>query len=135
MYRKTVCLVILMLLLFAGTASAFQVVPMAYQYFRMGYVFMSVDLDGDIYMHGYTLAKQEVTRIDVNITLQQYKNGQWVDLWSGSSIRFGADYVDIDRVARNVPSGYYYRLRGEHYVNHNGVTEIDYSYTGAIYLD
>lgn len=135
MYKKTVCLVFLLLLLFAGTAAAIQVVPMAYQYFRSGFVFMSENYDGTLYLYGQTMAKQEVSRIEVTITLQQYKNGQWVNIASDSAVRFGASIVDIDRTARNVPRGYYYRLRGEHSVTHAGITETDISYTGAMYLD
>jgi hypothetical protein len=113
---------------------AFEVAPMAYQYFRSGFVFMSNEGNGSLYLYGETLAKQQVSKVEVTIYVQQLRNGTWVNIWSDSASRLGASSVNIDRIVI-VPGGYYYRLHGEHIVNHLGVIEKDYSYTGSTYVN
>ena len=134
MSRKVIALMVVLLLLSFGTAMAFEVVPMAYQYFRTGYVFISNEGNGTLFLSGETMAKQQVSVIEVTICLQQYKNGTWVDIWSDTATKLGASTVVINRSV-TVPRGYNYRLRGIHSVYHQGVSESDISYTGPTYVN
>ncbi|MBS4031604.1 MAG: hypothetical protein KGZ63_09315 [Clostridiales bacterium] len=78
-------------------------------------------------MSGETVAKQVVQSVNVVIYLQQYRNGQWVNIWSDKTTKFGSINATINKSVI-APRGYYYRLVGVHGVNHNGVYEMDISY-------
>lgn len=144
MNRKIIVLVVVMLLLSFGTAMAFEFEPvvdqqlefepMAYQYLRTGYVSLSNQGNLTFYLYGDTLAKQQVSSIEVTLILQQYKNGAWVNVWSENASRLNASSVSHERLV-SVPGGYHYRLYGIHNVFHNGVSETSHTYTGSVYIN
>lgn len=135
MYQKLIVLVVIVMLLSFGTAIAFEIEPMAFQFLRSG----TTDIgqgsgSGSVYLHGNTLAKQTVSRIEVTVVLQQFKNGAWVDIWSDSVVSQNASNATIDRLVP-VQRGFYYRVYGMHRVTHSGVTEILDTQTSSVYVN
>ena len=126
--RKVICL-LMVLLLSVGTASAFDVAPLAYQYFRTGHVSLS-NAGNFLVLNGETIAKHDVVMVKIEMYLQQYKNGSWEDVYHYVKSGFDNSYVS-GTATRVVPEGTY-RIRGVHTVFHEGLTESTSSYTGPV---
>ena len=118
--KKVVSLVVVVMLLSFSAALAAEIVPMARLYFLMGACKMGKPDNDTLYLNAYTLAKQQVSRVNVTIFLQAYINGTWVNVWSASQTAYGASKAEIDRFVK--PSkGYIYRLFAEHNVSSRGI--------------
>ena len=87
-------------------------------------------------IEGDTSTFGNVDSIEVELTLQQYKNGSWenIRIWSKSDEN--CDYVH-DENFYYVASGYYYRVYGYHEAFNVDPFELDYAdhFTGYIWVE
>lgn len=83
-----------------------------------------------------TVAKQSVNTIGVTIYLQRWnvQQGSWSDVaYLGNYTATNNSFV-LQILSAYVASGYHYRLRTVHYVNHNGVHDSGVNYSGPVYV-
>lgn len=84
---------------------------------------------------GFTESYSSVDTIAVQLFLQYWDGEKWVDEVNvGEFKNSNTTYVDgSDRFT--VSSGFYYRVRGVHYIINDGLTERVNSYTSFIYVN
>ena len=110
-----------------------EVEPKAYTYLTEGLGRLSYIGDGSFYLYGRTSASQNVSEIEIEITLQRWNGSVWVNLTTYSNVNYNSNRVTEARIL-TVPTGHYYRLFGKHTVRH-GITEVAFSYTSPIYAN
>ncbi|MBE3586174.1 MAG: hypothetical protein IMW94_08470 [Thermoanaerobacter sp.] len=91
---------------------------------------------GYIYITGFTQAYQNVDYIKVNLYLQRWNGSNWVNLGNWLFEDRNTSLVTGEK-GLQVATGYYYRVRGEHSLTNDGVTEPSKdaeSYSSAIYI-
>ena len=89
--------------------------------FNQGYIQLS-DLDGKAGIHGETLASVDADEVGLYLYLEQYNGNSFstYDYWK--TVEYNAS-MNIKGYTISVPQGYYYRLRGFHYVDADGIYE------------
>lgn len=89
---------------------------------------------GKINLTGYTRAYQTVDYIMVKLYLQRWNGSSWVDLGGWPFERYSASKAEGLK-GLEVLKGYYYRVRAEHSLSHNGTTESAKSYSDYYYVE
>lgn len=79
-----------------------------------------------------TEAKSNVNTIGGTVYLQKWTGSAWVNVGTGTTISGSNRSRFVGEVQKSVESGYYYRARVVHYVNHGSVHEQGESTTGSI---
>ena len=90
--------------------------------------------DGKINLTGYTRAYQDVDYIMVKLYLQRWNGSSWVDLEGWTFEEDNASKVEGLK-GLEVLKGYYYRVRAEHSLTHNGTTEPAKSFSDSYYVE
>ncbi|WP_143089075.1 DUF6147 family protein [Paenibacillus sp. UNC496MF] len=78
-----------------------------------------------------TIAKQTVASIGVNIYLEKWTGSEWVQIGS-STVSASNKMIMSGYAIFRITTGYYYRARTVHWVNHNGTYEQGERYTNTI---
>lgn len=97
-------------------------------YLNRGSTEISKASSSQILMNGKTTAYTNVQVIGVKMTLQRWTGTYW------TSVHVSSEYSipDFNLISANATAsastGYYYRVVGTHWINHNGVTEQGTSY-------
>ena len=89
---------------------------------------------GKINITGFTKAYQNVDYIMVRLYLQRWNGSSWVDLGSWPYERSNASKAE-GVMGLEVLKGYYYRVRADHRLTHNGTTESAKSYSASYYIN
>ncbi|NLM52632.1 MAG: hypothetical protein GX197_07430 [Firmicutes bacterium] len=107
MYKKVVCLVLLLMLCIFSVASAIEISPM-WTLINNVTNYFSIDSGGIATMIAYVHGKRDVQKIILSNFLQRYENNEWVTIKSWSSEHNG-DWAGWEK-RYAVVSGYTYRL-------------------------
>lgn len=91
------------------------------QVFLQGFIQLS-DLDGKAGVYGETLGRVDAEEVGLNLYLEKY-NGSSFDSYRYWKTTEYNTSMNIKGYTVSVPQGYYYRLRGYHYVDANGIYE------------
>jgi len=89
---------------------------------------------GKINLTGYTRAYQNVDYIMVKLYLQRWNGSSWVDLGGWTFEEYNASKVEGLK-GLEVLKGYYYRVRAEHKLIHDGTTEPAKSFSDSYYIE
>ena len=89
--------------------------------FYQGYIQLT-DHDGVAGVYGETLAAVDADEVGLNLYLEKYNGSSFntYDYWK--TIEYNEN-TNIKSYRVSVPQGYYYRLRGFHYVDADGIYE------------
>ncbi len=104
------------------------------QYLRDWNCSLTLSGGGNINLTGYTRAYQNVDYIMVKLYLQRWNGSTWVDLGGWPFEKYNASKAEGLK-GLNVLQGYYYRIRAEHSLTHNGTTESAKSYSDSYYVE
>jgi hypothetical protein len=86
-------------------------------------------------VNGYTESYSSVDTIGVKIYLQTWTDGMWADVaYVGEFKKTNASYTSGSG-EYPVTKGNYYRVKGVHYVNHDGNTEQVNYISSYVYID
>lgn len=86
-----------------------------------GYIRLS-NVDGKASVYGETLGNYLSDEICLELYLEKYNGTKFVSYDDWSYVEHNVYYVDASLTV-TVPKGYYYSLRGYHYVSDNGMFE------------
>ena len=86
-----------------------------------GYVRLS-NVDGRASIYGETLGIYKSDEIGLELYLEKYSGSNFFSYDDWSFVKQNVYYVDASFNV-SVPKGYYYRLRGYHYVKNDGLAE------------
>lgn len=79
-----------------------------------------------------TEAKSNVSTIGGTVYLQKWTGSAWVNVGAGTTISGSNKWYFSGQVQKSVESGYYYRARVVHFINHGGVYEQGETITATI---
>ncbi|MDF2924970.1 MAG: hypothetical protein K0R57_3884 [Paenibacillaceae bacterium] len=97
-------------------------------YLNTGSVTIGTAGNGDIAMNGSTFAYSVVQQVGVRLTLQRWSGSYWSSVYV-SSDKTSSNSVSVTlSTSSTALKGYYYRVVGTHWINHNGVNEQGTSY-------
>lgn len=86
-----------------------------------GYILLA-DQDGKAGVYGETLARVDADEVGLYLYLEKYNGSSYDSYRYWKTIEYN-DSMNIKSYTVSVPQGYYYRLRGFHYVDANGIYE------------
>lgn len=89
--------------------------------FVKGYIQLT-DLDGKAGIHGETLAAVDADEVGLYLYLEKYNGTSFDSYQYWKTVEYNAS-KNIKGYTISVPKGYYYRLRGYHYVDADGIFE------------
>ncbi|GIP31244.1 hypothetical protein [Paenibacillus sp. J2TS4] len=89
--------------------------------------------NGSIGFSGSTFATQIVSTIAIKLTLQMWTGQDWIDL-KENEFKANNDVTVYGADSRTSTSGYYYRVKGYHWVIQGTDFESGYSYSKTILL-
>ncbi|WP_169088574.1 hypothetical protein [Paenibacillus sp. PL91] len=70
-----------------------------------------------------TVAKQSVQKIGATVYLQKWTGTEWIDVGSATTLSGDNKSYFSNSVTKTTTSGYYFRTRTLHWINHSGVYE------------
>lgn len=86
---------------------------------------------GKIVISADTNAKSKTSTIGVSFVLQKWDGSTWSDVYSsGSSTKANTSYIIVSQ-EKSVSTGYYYRVKTQHWTINNGVKEQGERVTGS----
>ncbi len=106
-------------------------------YIKYGHCFIAKNSSTQVKVSGDTEAISMVDSIGVDLYLQQWNSsaGQWADVaFVGSFHTSNATYI-AGSADVNVPTGYYYRTRAEHWIIESGTKQQSDCYSSYILVN
>ncbi|CAM3636843.1 hypothetical protein [Marinicrinis lubricantis] len=103
-------------------------------YLDAGHVSLKDNGNQTFTIHVVTEAKQDVSAIGATVYLQKWTGTEWINR-SVKTVSTTNDWIFSGDLTANVESGYYYRVRVIHYVNHNGTYESGETVSGHLLAD
>lgn len=89
--------------------------------YLQGYILLS-DHDGKAGVYGETLARVDADEVGLYLYLEKYNGSGYDSYRYWKTVEYN-ESINIKSYTVSVPQGYYYRLRGFHYVDANGIYE------------
>lgn len=104
-------------------------------FLKLGNLTLGDNGDGTLAVGGFTHAHQVSEQLELNIILQQSKDGEgWMDVCSWDATRYN-DTLLMKGFTVLVPLKHYYRLRAIHLVSDGDVLEYISNITAGIMID
>lgn len=91
--------------------------------------------DGKLMISGDSNAKQYVSTIGVQLTIQQWDGSSWHDYYVGRELTASNESRVYVTEETEVPTGYYYRIHSVHWTIEGGLREQGDSYTSSTYIN
>jgi len=110
--------------------------PLTTKYIKDWNIYIKKISDNYIKIGGYTASYSASDSIGLKLFLQSWNesSSQWEDIDGKEWVASSSDYVSGAR-EYDVESGYYYRVRGVHYVLESGTKEQVEDISGYLYID
>ena len=117
-----------------GNVDTYDVEPMAFQYILRASSTISYLGNGSIYIDSETTTLRRVDLVRTTVVLQRLNNGTWTNVQTYTNPQYNA-FTSVVHGSIPVPKGYYYRIRGFHYVSNQGFVESVTTTTQSIYAN
>lgn len=103
---------------------------MSFQYLSKAESLMFVNSNKTISVSGETGSYVNVEKLSVTVYLQKYSNGSWSNVKSWDFSKSSSSSIIGTATSSTLSSGTY-RVKSYHRIDHGGLIETTYSYTGS----
>lgn len=90
--------------------------------------------DGEVNVWGQTLGTRVLDVIGVQVILQRWTGNDWIDIDTGPNVEYEDDAYAYSSREVHVATGYYYRVKTTHWIEHGDVDESGVRYSQWLFV-